>query len=216
MPELRKQDTTPTTGHHITITGAHVLDTDHHTLAMVHPAYSLEILWSKGEHVGLTPAQFLSPFEFDNNIALYFVIRRYLPHLLVGISISLITVGAYAAVGFAASSSPKAIWSINPVAITFSGSGGIGSSGSVGELVKCAPKTANVNFKTTVSNPAKLSLNVGPTGETTCGPAPDTVTVTAHCLVASPNCKGTYGGTVTIFQGYSTIPPGLSITIVVT
>jgi len=141
-------------------------------------------------------------------------IRRYLPHLLVGLSISLIMVGAYAAVSFAASSAPKAIWSANPVTMTFSGSAGLGS---VAEDVKCAPKTTNVVFHTSVSNPTKVSLTVSPTGEATCGPSPDPVTVTAHCLVVAPTCKGTYTGTVTIFQGYySTIPPSLAVTIVVT
>jgi len=125
-------------------------------------------------------------------------------------------IGAYAAVGFASSTAPKAIWSTNPVTITFSGSAGTASSGSVGETVKCAPKVDNVVFHTTVSDPTKLSLTVSPKGEATCGPAPDAVTVTAHCLVAAPNCKGTYKGTVTIFQGYSTIPPSLAVTIVVT
>jgi len=134
--------------------------------------------------------------------------------LIVGLSISLIMVGAYAAVGFAASAAPKALWSANPVTITFSGSAG---SGSVTEDVKCAPKIADVNFKTSVSNPTKVSLTTNPTGEASCGPAPDPVTVTAHCLVAAPACKGTYTGTVTIFQGYySTIPPSLAVTIVVT
>jgi len=125
-------------------------------------------------------------------------------------------VGAYMAVGFASLSAPKALWSTNPVTITFSGSTGIGSSGSVGETVKCAPKVDNVVFHTAVSNPTKLSLTVSPGGEATCGPAPDAVTVTVTCLVAAPNCKGTYTGTVSILQGYSTIPPSLSVTIVVT
>src|SRR2546428_6579725 len=122
-------------------------------------------------------------------------------------------VGAYAAVSFAASSVPKALWSANPATITFSGSAG---SGSVTEDVKCAPKIADVNFKTSVSNPTKVSLTTNPTGEASCGPAPDPVAVTAHCLVAAPACKGTYIGTVTIFQGYSTISPSLAVTIVVT
>jgi hypothetical protein len=125
-------------------------------------------------------------------------------------------IGAYAAVGFASSGAPKALWSVNPVTITFSGSAGTGSSGSVGETVKCAPKVDNVVFHTAVNNPTKVSLAVSPGGEATCGPAPDTVTVTAHCLVAAPNCKGTYTGTVSILQGYSTIQPSLSVTIVVT
>jgi len=125
-------------------------------------------------------------------------------------------VGAYMAVGFASLTAPKALWSANPVTITFSGSAGTGSSGSVGETIKCAPKVSDVVFDTTVSNPAKISLTVSPGGEASCGPAPDSVTVTAHCLVAAPNCKGMYTGTVTIFQGYSTIPPSLTVTIVVT
>ena len=125
-------------------------------------------------------------------------------------------VGAYVAVGFASSTGSKAIWSTNPVTIKFSGSAGIGSSGSVGELVKCAPKVNNVAFHASVSNPTKISLTVSPGSEATCGPAPDAVTVTATCLVTAPNCKGTYTGTVTIFQGYSTIPPSLAVTLVVT
>ena len=44
------------------------------------------------------------------------------------------------AVGFASLTAPKALWSMNPVNITFSGDAGTGSSGSVGEVVKCAPK----------------------------------------------------------------------------
>ena len=125
-------------------------------------------------------------------------------------------VGAYAAVGFASLTAPKALWSANPVTITFSGSSGIGSSGSVGEIVKCAPKVDNVVFHTTVSNPTKISLTINPNSEATCGPAPDMVTITATCLVAALNCKGTYTGTVTILQGYATIPPSLAVTIVVT
>jgi len=125
-------------------------------------------------------------------------------------------VGAYAAVGFASSSAPKALWSTNPVTITFSGGAGIGASGSIGESVKCAPDVTNVFFKTAVSNPIKVSLTVSPSGEATCGPAFDSITVTAHCLVTAPNCKGTYTGTVTISKGYTTYPPSLAVTIVVT
>jgi hypothetical protein len=61
-----------------------------------------------------------------------------------------------------------------------------------------------------------VSLTVNPTSEATCGPALDPVTMTAHCLVVALSCKGTYTGRVTIFQGYSTIPPSLAVTIVVT
>ena len=58
----------------------------------------------------------------------------------------------------------------------------IGSSGSVEELVKCAPKVTNVNFRTSVSKPDQSE----------------------H-----------HSGTVTILQGYSTIPPSLAVKIVV-
>ena len=119
-------------------------------------------------------------------------------------------------VGFASLTAPKALWSANPITITFSGDAGTGSSGSVGEVVKCAPKVDNVVFHTAVSNPTKISLTVSPGGEATCGPAPDAVTVTGTCLVAAPNCKGTYTGTVSILEGYNTIPPSLAVTIVVT
>ncbi len=122
-------------------------------------------------------------------------------------------VGAYLAVGFASLNAPKALWSANPVTITFSGSAG---SGSVAEFVKCAPKLTDVVFHTTVSNPSKISLTIGPPGEATCGPSPDPVTVTAHCLVAAVDCKGVYTGTITIFQAYDAIPPGLTVAIVVT
>src|SRR5713101_2910792 len=101
-------------------------------------------------------------------------------------------VGAYMAVGFASLTAPKALWSANPVTITFSGSAGTGSSGSVGEIVKCAPKVDNVVFQTIVGSPTKVSLSVSPGSEATCGPMPDAVTVTATCLAAAPNCKGTF------------------------
>ena len=117
------------------------------------------------------------------------------------------------AVGFASLNAPKALWSANPITITFSGSAG---TGSVAEFVKCAPKLTDVVFHATVSNPSKISLTIGPPGEATCGPSPDPVTVTAHCLVAALDCKGVYTGTITIFEGYNTIPPGLAVAIVVT
>ena len=47
-------------------------------------------------------------------------------------------------------------------------------------------------------------------------PSPDAVTVTAHCLVGAIDCKGLYTGTITILDGYNTIPPGLAVAIVVT
>jgi hypothetical protein len=58
------------------------------------------------------------------------------------------------------------------------GSAGTRSSGNVGEFVRRVPKQSNVIFHTTVSNPAKISLTTSPNGEATCGPAPDTITIT--------------------------------------
>gem|GEM_PF-3750215 len=144
------------------------------------------------------------------------LIRRRTPHLLIGLSISLIMIGAYTLVGFASLTAPKAVWSANPVTITFSGSAGTGSSGSIGEFVKCAPKVGNVVFHTTTSNPTKVSLAVSQGGEATCGPAPDPVTITAHCVMAAPNCKGAYSGAVSILQRYDSLPPSLAVMIVVT
>src|SRR2546428_5877262 len=126
-------------------------------------------------------------------------------------------VGAYAAVGFASSSAPKALWSTNPLSIAFSGSGGVGSSGSAGDSFKCAPPVSGtVILHTSVSNPTKISLTTTLPSFASCGPSFTTVTITAHCLVAALSCKGSYTGTVAILQGYTTFPPDLSVTIVVT
>ena len=126
-------------------------------------------------------------------------------------------VGAYAAVGFAFSTAPKALWSTNPLSITFSGSGGTGSSGSVGDSLKCAPAVAGpISLKTSVNNPTKISLSTSPSNFASCGPTFNTVTITAHCLVTALSCKGTYTGTVTVTKGYTTYAPNLSVTIVVT
>lgn len=138
-------------------------------------------------------------------------------HLLVGLSISLIMVGAYAAVGFASSSNPKALWSTNPLSITFSGSAGAGSSGGAGESFKCAPDvTGPITLKTGVNNPTKISLTTSPSTFASCGPTFNTVTITAHCLVSALGCKGTYTGTVTVTKGYFTYAPNLSVIVVVT
>jgi hypothetical protein len=67
-----------------------------------------------------------------------------------------------------------------------------------------------------VSNPTKISLSTSPSTFASCGPTFNTVTITAHCLVTAPNCKGTYTGTVAIFKGYATFPPDLSVTVIVT
>jgi hypothetical protein len=114
--------------------------------------------------------------------------------------------GAYAEVGFASLTAPKAVWTINPLTMT-----GIGSAS---DPFKCAPAvTSPVTLKSSVSNPIKISLSPSHTSFATCGQLFNPLTLTVHCLVAS--CAGTYTATVAITQGYSTIPPSLSVTIIV-
>ena len=140
------------------------------------------------------------------------VLQRYLPHLALGLTISLVMVGAYLSVGVASNGSSKVLWSTNPLRIAFLGTNG---SGSASESVKCAPKLETVDFHTIVNNPLKISLATRPSGDTSCGPAPVSIIVTAACLVPAGICKGTYAGSLRIEQGYSTILPILAVTIVV-
>ncbi len=124
-------------------------------------------------------------------------------------------VGAYAAVGFAASSSPKALWTTNPLTINVSANTG---TGSATDSFKCAPFVTGIVLKASVSGlgASKVTLTASPSSFASCGPPFTTVTLIAHCIVLGATCKGTWSGTVTIFQGYSTIPPSLAVTIVVT
>src|SRR2546430_11180621 len=130
-------------------------------------------------------------------------ISRYLPHILVGLWISLIIVVAYAtSVSLASGTVPKALWSTNPLAISFSGSGGTGSSGSAGDSFKCAPPvTSPVSLHTSVSSPGKISLTVTPSSFPSFGPQFQTVTITVRCLVSASDCEGSYIATVTVYQG---------------
>ena len=140
-------------------------------------------------------------------------IRRYLPHLLVGLSISLIMVGAYAAVGFASLTTPKAVWTINPLTIRFSGNNGAGT-GSASDPFKCAPAVSSpVTLKSTVSNPTKISLSLSQTSFALCGQLFNPLTLTVHCLVSS--CAGSYTGIVKIFHGYTEILSEVTVNITV-
>ena len=122
--------------------------------------------------------------------------------------------GAYAEVGFASLTAPKAVWTTNPITIKFSANGGTGA-GSASDRFKCAPAVASpVTLKSDVSNPVKISLSISQTSFTTCGQVFHPLTLTVHCLVAS--CAGIYTARVTVSQGYSTFPPGLAVTMVVT
>src|SRR5207247_5504899 len=69
------------------------------------------------------------------------LIRRYLPHLIVGLSISLVMVGAYMAVGFVQSAAPKSMWATNPLTITFAAAA---DQGSAIDSLTCDPRTTNV------------------------------------------------------------------------
>ena len=142
-------------------------------------------------------------------------IRRYVPPLLVGLSIALIVVGAYStSISLASGTVPKALWSTNPLVISFSGNSGTGSLGSAGDSFKFAPPvTGAVELKPSVSDPAKISLTATPSSFTSCGPQFATVTITARCLVDASDCEGSYTGTITMIQGYTTFQPKLEVTI---
>jgi hypothetical protein len=123
-------------------------------------------------------------------------------------------VGAYAAVGFASLTAPKTVWTTNPLTIKFSGNNGAGT-GSASDPFKCAPAVSSpVTLKSSGFNPTKISLSLSLTSFALCGQLFNPLTLTVACLVAS--CAGTYTGTVTVFQGYSTILPSLSVIIAVT
>src|SRR6266487_4911814 len=144
------------------------------------------------------------------------LIRRYLPHLLVGLSISLVMVGAYMAVGLAQSTAPKAAWAVSPLTITFSGTAG---TGSASDSFTCSPTTTNILLTARASNPGVISLTVAPTSFASCGSSPDTITLTATCLVPASQCTGTYQGLVQVHNPanyYGNLPANLKVTIVVT
>src|SRR6266511_6166523 len=108
------------------------------------------------------------------------LIRRYLPHLLVGLSISLVMVGAYMAVGLAQNNAPKATWAVNPLTITVPSTLG---TGGASDSFTCGPSTTNIVLTARSSSPAKMSLTIAPTGFASCGSTPDTISITATCLV---------------------------------
>ncbi len=123
-------------------------------------------------------------------------------------------VGAYAAVGFAVSSTPKATWAVNPVTITFPATVGTGTKG---DSFTCSPVTSSLTLiaKASTSN---VGLSVAPSSFASCGSSANSVTLTAHCLVSAAQCRGTYSGLVQIRQpaNYRNIPANLGVTIVVT
>ncbi len=142
-------------------------------------------------------------------------IRRYLPHLIVGLSISLVMVGAYMAVGFVQTGAPKSTWATNPLTITFAATAG---HGSAIDSFTCSPSTTNVILVAHEST-VNIALTVAPSSFASCSSTPDTVTLTATCLVPAAQCVGTYQGIVQIRNPanyYGNIPANLKVTIVVT
>ena len=109
-------------------------------------------------------------------------------------------IGAYAAVGFASSSTPKALWAVNPITIS--------GTGTASDAFKCAPPVSGTIILT-VSNPALLT--VSPLTFSGCGPSFDTITLKAHSATSA-----TVTVTVHRLSQYgNTILPSLTVNIVV-
>ena len=142
-------------------------------------------------------------------------IVRYLPYIIAGLAITVIMVGAYVSVGPIQSAAPKAGWGTDPVTITFASAAGQGSSI---DSFTCDPSTTNVMLVAHAST-VNIALTVAPSSFASCSSTPDTVTLTAACLVPAAQCVGTYQGLVQIRNPanyYGNIPANLKVTIVVT
>src|SRR5438309_1984580 len=133
-------------------------------------------------------------------ITLIRALRQYLPHILVGVALLTILGASYGSV-LASSSSPKAIWSIDPITIS-------GRTGHATDSFKCAPAFTSP-IVLTVSNP--LLLSVSPSTFSSCGPSFQTITLTAHSATSA-----TVRVTIHRASQYgSTILPSLTVNIVV-
>src|SRR5207245_4566736 len=120
----------------------------------------------------------------------------FVPHIIGLLLIGTVAIGSYYAVASASSSTPKAIWSTNPITIS-------GGTGHATDSFKCAPPfTGSVVL--TVSNP--LLLSVSPSSFSSCGPSFTAFTLTAHSATSATLL-------VTIHltsQSGTGIPPSLS------
>jgi hypothetical protein len=140
------------------------------------------------------------------------VIRSYLPHLILGLSISLIMVGAYLAVGLASTSQPKATWQTNPLTISFLA----GGHGTASDSFTCSLSSSAIVMVFLLDN-SNVSGSITPTSFPSCRSyPPDTVTLTVTCAVPAIQCPGTYSGIVQIREGYQDIPANLVVKVVVT
>ncbi len=120
---------------------------------------------------------------------------------------------AYASVGFATSTTPKATWTTSPLTITFAATS---LTGIAHDSFRCIPSASGVVLDAKVST-GRVSLTAVPS-TSSCSSSLDMVTLTAHCLVPAAQCKGSYSGLVQIRQpaNYRNIPANLSVSIVVT
>ena len=119
------------------------------------------------------------------------------------------------AVGFVQSGAPKSTWATSPLTITFAATAG---QGSAIDSFTCDPSTTNVMLVAHAST-VNIALTVAPSSFTSCSSTPDTVTLTATCLVPAAQCVGTYQGLVQIRNPanyYGNIPANLKVIIVVT
>src|SRR6266566_3937511 len=118
---------------------------------------------------------------------------RYLPYIIAGLAITVIMVGAYVSVGPVQRDAPKA---------------GGGTD----------PSTTSLTL-TAHASTVNIALSAAPSSFASCSSTPDTVTLTATCLVPAAQCVGTYQGIVQIRNPanyYGNIPANLRFTIVVT
>src|SRR5438046_10237085 len=105
-------------------------------------------------------------------------------------------VGAYVAVGFA-SSTPKVIWSSNPVTIKFTATTG-SSSGSATDFFKCAPPVNNVVLSTSVSS-TKIKLTVAQKSQAPSGQSYEDETLTETCnTMTVAQCSVIYTTTMNV------------------
>ena|SRR2546429_3521261 len=142
-------------------------------------------------------------------------IVRYLPYIIAGLAITVIMVGAYVSVGPIQSAAPKAGWGTDPVTITFAATAG---QGSAIDSFTCDPSTTSITLISHAST-ENIALSVAPSSFASCSLTPDSVTLTATCLVPAAQCVGTYQGLVQIRNPanyYGNIPANLKVTIVVT
>src|SRR5205809_4834324 len=142
-------------------------------------------------------------------------IVRYLPYIIAGLAITAIMVGAYVSVGPIQSAAPKAGWGTDPITLMFAATAG---QGSAIDSFTCDPSTTNIMLVAHAST-GNIELSVAPSSFVSCNLTPDTVTLTATCLVPAAQCVGTYQGLVQIRNPanyYGNIPANLKITIVVT